>query len=208
MKTIHILFAAALASSPFTAYAQEVEEAPAETEAVQAVDPAAVQETDIGSTGSGTGDIGSTGTGTGDIGSTGTGTGTIGSTGSGTGDIGSTGTGTGTIGSTGTGTGTVATSAVEPVASLHLRSSSLRTPGTMQLTVGLAAMPDLVPAESRNVVVPLASSSAECTVPASVTVPWTSADGGLATVAVTCARAPGQTVILSSGAASTSFTTR
>ena len=186
MKTIHILFAAALASLPFTAYAQdaatteaEVEaEAEAEAEAVQAVDPAAVQEAAIGSTGSGTGDIGSTGT------------------------------GTGTIGSTGTGTGTVAAGTAEPVASLHLRSTSLRTPGSMQLTVALAAMPELSPAQSQSVVVPLASSSAECTVPASVTVAWTSADGGMATVAVTCARAPGQTVTLSSGAASASFATR
>ena len=176
MKTIHILFAAALASLPFTAYAQdaatteaEVEaEAEAEAEAVQAVDPAAVQEAAIGSTGSGTG----------------------------------------TIGSTGTGTGTVAAGTAEPVASLHLRSTSLRTPGSMQLTVALAAMPELSPAQSQSVVVPLASSSAECTVPASVTVAWTSADGGMATVAVTCARAPGQTVTLSSGAASASFATR
>ena len=78
----------------------------------------------------------------------------------------------------------------------------------MQLTVALAAMPELSPAQSQSVVVPLASSSAECTVPASVTVAWTSADGGMATVAVTCARAPGQTVTLSSGAASASFATR
>ena len=196
MKTSHILFGAALASLPYTAYAQdpatteaEVEaEAEAEAEAVQAVDPAAVQEAAIGSTGSGTGDIGSTGTGTGTIGSTGS--------------------GTGTIGSTGTGTGTVAAGTAEPVASLHLRSTSLRTPGSMQLTVALAAMPELSPAQSQSVVVPLASSSAECTVPASVTVAWTSADGGMATVAVTCARAPGQTVTLSSGAASASFATR
>jgi hypothetical protein len=207
MKTIHILFAAALASSPFTAYAQEVEEAPAEPEAVQAVDPAAVEQTDIGSTGTGTGDIGSTGTGTGDIGSTGSGTGDIGSTGTGTGTIGSTGSGTGDIGSTGTGTGTVAAGAW-PVVSLHARSTSLRTPGTMQLTVSLAAMPELSPAEGRNVDVPLASSSAECTVPASVSVPWTSTGGGLATVSVTCGRAPNQTVTVGSGAASASFVTR
>lgn len=188
MKTIHVLFVAALASSPVTAYAQVAEPPPAEIETTEAVDAAADQETDIGSTGSGTGDIGSTG--------------------SGTGDIGSTGTGTGTIGSTGTGTGTVTAGGAEPVASLHPRSTSLRTPGTMQLTVSLAAMPDLVPAERRTVAVPLSSSSAACSVPASVAVDWDSANGGMATVAVACVRAPNATVTISSGAATASFTTK
>ena len=77
----------------------------------------------------------------------------------------------------------------------------------MQVTVVLAADPSLGPAQVREVVVPLASSNAACTLPGSVTVAWNSADGGIATVDVACGRTRG-TVTVSSGSASTSFTAK
>ena len=216
MKTIHVLIAAtALAIAPLAVRAQSAHTTtdatgatdatstadPAEPAIVEGVDPAGP---DVGSTGTGTGTVGSTGTGTGtDVGSTGTGTGTVGSTG--------TGTGTNQVGSTGTGTGTATQSAEPPyvpTVELSSKATSLRTPGAIQLTVTLAAEPGLDPPQGRDVSVPLASSSASCSVPAAVTVAWTSAGGGSASVDVTCRKAGAQTVTISSSDASTAFTTR
>ena len=220
MKTIHVLIAtAALALVPVAGYAQS---APTTTSTDAAAEP---QATDAAATDPADGNVGSTGTGTGtnsatttaptdggDVGSTGTGTGTndIGSTGTGTGTIGSTGTGTGTtdVGSTGTGTGTLQAAPYEPTVTLATRATSLRTPGTLQVQVSLAAEASLDPPQARSITVDLASSSSACTVPASVSVDWSSAAGGSATFAVTCRKAGGQTVTISSGAASVSFTTK
>jgi hypothetical protein len=208
MKTIHVLIIAALAIAPVAVHAQSAPtttnsgatgstgatDATGEADtAVQVADPATT--TDVGTTGTGTNDIGTTGTGTGSS------------------DIGTTGTGTGTndIGSTGTGTGTnvvQSTAPYEPAVSLASKASSLRTPGTVQVLVSLAADASLDPAQARDISVPLASSSSACSVPAAVTVAWTSAGGGSASVDVACKKAGVQTVTISSGTASTQFTTK
>ena len=196
MKTIHALFtAAALAIAPFGVFAQTV---PTDADATDATGEAESADSTTGQVAEPTGsDIGSTGTGTGtsDIGSTGTGTGTN--------DIGSTGTGTGTVQSTAPSTTTVSS----PAVSLVSRSTSLRTPGSMQVTVTLAANPGSSD-PPRDIVVPLASSSASCVVPASVIVGWTAAAGGTTSVNVACSKAGAQTVTISSGTASTSFSVR
>lgn len=217
MKTIHVLIAtAALAIAPLAAHAQsapttttgatDATGTPETTDSATATTTTDPTGSDVGSTGTGTGTNSATSTaaptGTSDIGSTGTGTGTN--------DIGSTGTGTGTndIGSTGTGTGTFQSAAPPyvPTVTLAAKAASLRTPGTVQVQVTLGADASLDPPQARDVSVPLASSSAACTVPASATVAWTSAAGGSATVDVTCKKAGGQAVTISSGTASTSFT--
>jgi len=226
MKTIHVLIAAtALAVAPIAALAQSVptttapttaDTTSADATATDATNATATDATGETDTSDGATQMLDPAAGTNDIGSTGTGTGTnkIGSTGTGTGtnNIGSTGTGTGTnnIGSTGTGTGTFqsAARAFEPEVSLSTSATALRTPGTVKLTVTLAADASLDPPQAHDVSVPLASSSASCNVPAAVTVAWTSTAGGSASVDVVCKKAGAQTVTLSSGAATASFTTR
>jgi hypothetical protein len=219
MKTIHAIFAATLWLAPFAAHAQSAGTTTDGTASGTAQGTDATG-SDVGSTGTGTlgSDVGTAGTGTSgsDIGSAGTGTGEsdVGSAGTGTGenDIGTSGTGTvgDDVGSAGTGTtGDSNTSGlVQPALSLQAASTSLRTPGTMQVTVVLAADASLSPAQARDIVVPLASSNSACTLPASTTVAWTSASGGMATVAVACAKARPGTVTISSGDASTSFTVK
>lgn len=211
MKTnhaIHAVLAATLLLAPFAAHAQS-----AGTTTTDGTASGTAQGTDT--TG---GDVGSAGTGTldSDVGSGGTGTvgSDVGSTGTGTSDsdVGTGGTGTvgGDVGTGGTGTvwDGSSSSTLQPALSLQAASTSLRTPGTMKVTVVLAADASLSPAQARDIVVPLASSSSACTLPASATVAWTSADGGTATVDVTCARSRTGTVTVSSGNASTSFTVK
>ena len=196
MKTIHVLIAAtAFAVAPLAAHAQSAPTTTTATDATGTPEPsdATTQSADATGTGS-------------DVGSTGTGTGTL------TNDIGSTGTGTGTndVGSTGTGTGTIQATATsyEPAVSLSASVGTLRTPGSLKVTVTLAADASLDPPQGRDISVPLASSSTSCMVPAAVTVAWTSAAGGSASVDVACKKAGTQTVTISSGASSTSFTTK
>lgn len=218
MKTIHVLIAAAaLAITPIAAWAQSTG---ATTEPVDPNQPvatdAATDDRDVAQDTTGNlaepqpRSIGSTGTGTGDVGSTGTGTGDVGSTGTGTGDVGSTGTGTGDVGSTGTGTGTVVQSTAPYVPTLALVANpiTVRTPGTVEVTATLAADAARDPAEVGEFTLPIASSSASCVAPASVVVAWTAAKGGSTTFEVKCGRSGAQVVTISSGDASTTFTTR
>jgi hypothetical protein len=198
MKTIHAIVAATLLLAPFAAHAQSAGTSTITTDGAAS---GTAQGTDA--TG---GDVGSTGTGTldSDIGTSGTGTvgGDVGSTGSGT-----TGSDVGTSGSGTTSGSTTGTAPYQPALSLQAGSTSLRTPGTVQVTVVLAADASLSPAQAADIVVPLASSNSACSLPASVTVAWTCADGGAATVDVACGRTRG-TVTISSGSASTSFTAK
>jgi hypothetical protein len=199
MKTIHVLIAAAaFAMAPLAAQAQSAPTTTEPTEATEATD--ATGEADIAEAPR-TGEVDSTSS---DVGKTGTGTGTT--------DVGSTGTGTGTqnVGSTGTGTGTVTQSMppYQPALTLTAKSATLRTPGTMQVTATLEADASLDPAQARSISLPIASSNTHCTAPASVTVAWTSADGGTASFPVACTKAGGQTVTISSDTASVSFTTK
>ena len=213
MKTIHAVFAATLLLAPFAAHAQSTG-----TTTTEGTASGATQGTAQGTETTG-GDVGTTGTGTlgSDIGTSGTGTSgsDVGTSGTGTSgsDVGTSGTGTSgsDVGTSGTGTtsGTVMGSAPHaPALSLQAASTSLRTPGTMQVTVVLAADDSLSPVQARDIVVPLASSNSACTLPASATVVWNSADGGTATVDVTCGKARPGTVTVSSGNASTSFTVK
>lgn len=209
MKTIHAVIAATLLLAPFAAHAQSAGTTTTTTDGTASGTAQGTDATgDVGTAGTGTvgSDVGAAGTGTvgSDVGAAGTGT--VGS------DIGASGTGTtgNDVGSSGSGTTSGATTGAapdQPVLSLQAASTSLRTPGTMQVTVVLAADASPGPAQARDIAVPLASSSSACTLPASVTVAWTSADGGAATVDVACGRTRG-TITVSSGGASTSFTAK
>lgn len=151
-----------------------------------------------------------------DVGNTGTGTGTesVGNTGTGTGTeaVGNTGTGTGTeaIGNTGTGTGTegvVMTSA--PLAiSLSAQNSWMNSNNSQPITVSVVVGSDDVAVTSGTETIPLSSSNPACTVPASVDLAWNSKAGGMTTFQVTCGKISGkaQTVTITGGSASTSFT--
>jgi hypothetical protein len=210
MKTIHALFAATLLLAPFAVHAQSAG-ASTTTDGTASGTAQGTDTTagDVGAAGTGTldSDVGAAGTGTldSDVGTAGTGT-------SGS-DVGTGGTGTlgNDVGSSGSGTtldGTTSSAPVQPVISLQAASTTLRTPGTMQVTVALAADARMSPAQASDIEVPLASSNGACTLPASVTVAWTSASGGSATVDVTCGKARPGTVTVSSGDASTAFTVK
>jgi hypothetical protein len=169
-----------------------------------------------------TDDVGHTGTDTAvtqtvptdDVGHTGTDTAVSGTIP--TDDVGHTGTDTavsGTVptddvGHTGTDTVTTTTTTAPPPTphlSLQPASSSMVGPNTMKVTAIMSADPS-APSASYSYSVPLASSDPSCTLPASVNVDWTSAQGGMASFAVTCAKVSvTKTVTISSGSATASF---
>lgn len=128
-------------------------------------------------------------------------------------DVGHTGTDTAVIqtvptdgvGHTGTDTMT-ASAPYTPALSLQANSSSMVGPNTMKVTAILSADPSATTATTASYTVPLASSDPACTVPASVTVTWTSTTGGLASFSATCSKVTANTTItISSGSASTHF---
>lgn len=130
-------------------------------------------------------------------------------------DVGKTGTGTGTVvsgtdavGNTGTGTGTrVASPAPMPI-TMSATNTTMTSNTSQTITVSTQADPDAMEPTYGSQIVPLSSSSSACKVPASVELPWTSSEGGVATFQVSCGKAPGKgtTVTITGGTASTSFT--
>jgi hypothetical protein len=109
------------------------------------------------------------------------------------------------VGHTGTDTMTAAAAPSTPRLSLQTASSSMVGPNTMRVTAVMSADPS-APAASYSYSVPLASSDPACTVPASVDVSWTSAQGGMATFAVTCTKvSTNKTITISSGMTVASF---
>ena len=131
-------------------------------------------------------------------------------------EVSKTGTGTGTVvtgtesvGNTGTGTGTVAMmSAQAPMpVTLSATNTTMTSNTSQEITVSTQANPDAIEATSGTETVLLSSSTSACKVPASVDLPWTSAEGGAVTFTVSCGRATGkgQTVTITGGTASTSF---
>ena len=129
-------------------------------------------------------------------------------------EVGKTGTGTGTVvsgteavGNTGTGTGTRVVAAAPMPVTISATNTTMTANTSQEITVSTQADPDAMEATSGTQIVALTSSSSACNVPASVELPWTSAEGGVTTFTVSCGRAPGkgQTVTISGGGASTSF---
>ena len=139
-----------------------------------------------------------------DVGNTGTGTGTD--------SVGNTGTGTGTeaVGNTGTGTGTnsVVMSSAPLAVSLSAQNSWMTSNNSQPITVSAVVGADTVEVTSGTETIPLSSSNPACTVPASVDLAWNSKDGGTTTFQVACSKISGkaQTVTITGGNASTSFT--
>ena len=113
------------------------------------------------------------------------------------------------VGHTGTDTvtATTATAAYTPTLSLQATSSSMVGGNTMKVTAIMSANPTATTATTTSFTVPLASSDPVCTVPASVSVTWTSTTGGLASFPVSCGKVSAdKTIKISSGSAATSFT--
>lgn len=194
MKATPMIIALALLGAiPLQVRAQEVP-APAPAPAPAPEAPAPTDE--VGNTG--------TGTGTDSVGNTGTGTGTD--------SVGNTGTGTGTdsVGNTGTGTGTdaIVMTSAPPVVSLSAQYSSMNSGNSQPITLSAVVGAQTAEVTSGTATIALSSSNAACKVPASVDLAWNSTQGGMTTFQVTCSKISGkaQTVTITGGGASTSFT--
>jgi hypothetical protein len=105
-----------------------------------------------------------------------------------------------------TGTDTMTATVAPPPLSLQAGSSSMVGPNTMKVTAIISADPNSTSTAGQSYSAPLASSDPACTVPASVSVNWTSSQGGTASFSATCAKVTADTTItISSGSAKTSF---
>lgn len=104
-----------------------------------------------------------------------------------------------------TGTDTVVMSGRPSPWTLSATSSAISSPGSNTVTVTLLADPESGGAASYTV--PLSSSAAACTLPASVALDWTPDAGGMASFQVDCAKVTRRTTVtITGGTASTSFT--
>lgn len=108
-----------------------------------------------------------------------------------------------TVGHTGTDTLTTGPSPW----TLSAKSSTISSPGSVAITVVMPASSQGGDASAASYTVPLASSDPACTVPASVTLDWSSTTGGLASFDADCSKVAKRTVVtITGGTASTSFT--
>ncbi len=168
---------------------------------------AALDPSQVGHTGTDTVTTGTTATPgtTADLGHSGTGTDTM-TSGATTATV----SGSTDLGHTGTDTATASASvpATMPTSvSLTLQSDAISGPGTMTVTANVAGDPAATTETTATCTVPMTSSSADCTVPDSVQLTWSSTTGGTADATVSCKRVrAAQTVTVRSGDASASFT--
>lgn len=113
-------------------------------------------------------------------------------------------TGTGTIGKTGT--GTLTADANSPAVELSLSSASVVGPGTTVATMNIAADDSAAQESSQTYAVPLSSSDAACHVPSTLSVAWSSTNGGVASFLVQCsAVSSDRSVTIMAGNASVAF---